>query len=336
MYCRKRTPPGKIHKNGVPRQRSHPLFYVFYQGADFEFIDKSEIYHGEIKKRGSMNRKQAWNVITLFCIMIFGFTVATFLKPDAQHSESENRDLAQMPEVTLESVLSGEFESDYEEYLTDQFVGRDGWIGLKTGVERATGRRESKDIYFAEDEYLIEKHTGSFTADTAQQNVRVLGQFAKQYQDRFENGHMTFMVIPNAVDILRDKLPPFASPYDEEQYLKQLEEVLPEGMWFDAAAVLREHKEEEIYYRTDHHWTTLAAFYTYQAWAGQQGYAVPSQEDFEIETVTDSFEGTIQSNLAFAQGRIRLNCISTKRIFFIQWRKTEIRKLPTACMIIRL
>ena len=52
-----------------------------------------------------MNRKQAWNVITLFCIMIFGFTVATFLKPDAQHSESENRDLAQMPKVTLESEI---------------------------------------------------------------------------------------------------------------------------------------------------------------------------------------------------------------------------------------
>lgn len=105
------------------------------------------------------------------------------------------------------------------------------------------------------------------------------------------------MVIPNAVDILSDKLPPFASPYDEEQYLKELEAVLPEGMWFDAAAVLREHKEEEIYYRTDHHWTTLAAFYTYQAWAGQQGGVVPSQDDYEIETVTDSFEGTIQSKL---------------------------------------
>jgi len=244
-----------------------------------------------------MNRKQAWNVITLFCIMIFGFTVATFLKPDAQHSESENRDLAQMPKVTLESVLSGDFEADYEKYLTDQFVGRDGWIGLKTGVERATGRRESKDIYFAKDDYLIEKHTGSFATDTARQNVRVLGQFAKQYQDRFESGHMTFMVIPNAVDILSDKLPPFASPYDEEQYLKELEAVLPEGMWFDAAAVLREHKEEEIYYRTDHHWTTLAAFYTYQAWAGQQGGVVHSQDDYEIETVTDSFEGTIQSKL---------------------------------------
>lgn len=244
-----------------------------------------------------MKKIQSWNTITTFCILIFGFTVATLVKPDSEYSETENRTLAQMPEVTVASVLDGTFESDYETYLTDQFVGRDGWIGMKTAVERAMLKKESKDIYFAEDNYLIEKHTGSFTSDTAELNLRVIGQFAQQYQEIFGTEHMTFMVVPNAVAILKDKLPAFASPYDEEEYLQQIADVLPEGTWFDAGEVLREHSSEEIYYRTDHHWTTKAAFYVYQAWASSQGFTVPAEEDYIIEQVTTEFEGTIQSKL---------------------------------------
>lgn len=247
-----------------------------------------------------MNRRQAWNTITLFCILIFGFTLATMIKPDTEFSETENRALEKMPKVDLASVLSGDFESDYETYLTDQFVGRDGWIGLKTTIERAMLRKESKDIYFADDGYLIEKHTGSFTSDTAALNIRVLQQFIGQYQEVFGADHMTVMVVPNAVDILRDKLPPYASPYDEEQYLDEIKEGIPETIWFDTSSILAAHSGEEIYYRTDHHWKTLAAFYVYQEWARSRGYTVPAGEDYEVETVTDSFEGTIQSKLGIA------------------------------------
>lgn len=270
-----------------------------------------------------MTRKQAWNIITLFCIMIFGFTIATFLKPDTVHSETENRDLAQMPKASVKTVLNGEFEADYEEYLTDQFVGRDGWIGLKTAVERAMLRSESKDIYFADDGYLIEKHTGSFTTDTAALNPRVLGQFASQYEERFGAEHMTFMVVPNAVDILSDKLPAYAAPYDEEEYLAQIEAALPEGMWFDAGDILREHSNEELFYRTDHHWTTLAAFYVYQAWAEAQGFERPSLEDYEIEAVTDSFEGTIQSKLGINTKKDTIEVFRQKEDIFYTVQKND-------------
>lgn len=244
-----------------------------------------------------MSKLQSWNTITLFCILIFGFTGATLIKPDTEYSEMENRTLAQMPEATVQSVFDGSFEADYETYLTDQFVARDQWIGMKTAVERAMFKKESKDIYFAEDDYLIEKHTDSFTSDAAALNVRVLQQFAQQYKDTFGEAHMTFMVVPNAVKVLEEKLPPYASPYDESAYLAQIAAGLPEGTWFDAGEVLEAHDTEEIFYRTDHHWTTKAAFYVYQEWAGERGLTVPTETDYHIVTVTEEFEGTIQSKL---------------------------------------
>ncbi len=235
--------------------------------------------------------------VLVFCTLIFGFTAAAIIKPPDDFSETENRVLRQLPEIRADSILSGDFEADYEHYLNDQFVFRNAWIGLKTSVERLLFRRESKDIYFAKDGYFIEKHTGSFTTDLAQSNIASLTRFSQASTKQFGADHLTVMIVPNAVDILEDKLPPFASPYNEENYLEQIAAGLPMGVWFDAASVLKEHSNENLYYKTDHHWKTLSAFYVYQEWAKEQGYTVPELSDYEIRTVTDDFEGTIQSKL---------------------------------------
>lgn len=243
------------------------------------------------------NKWQPCVTVFVFCALIFGFTAATIIQPSAEFSETENRVLAQKPEAETETVMNGEFEADYEEYLTDQFVLRDEWIGLKTSVERMLLKRESKDIYFAEDGYLIEKHTGTFTTDTASRNIAVLAQFMQEYKEKFGKGHLSVMIVPNAVEILQDKLPPFASVHGENEYLQRIADSLPGEVWFDAAQILRKHNTEELYYRTDHHWKTRAAFYVYREWAKDQGYDVPEITDYEIRTVTNSFEGTIQSKL---------------------------------------
>ena len=244
-----------------------------------------------------MNRKQSWNIVTLFLLLIFGMTAATLLKPDTGFSEKENRTLASRPKLTISSLVSGEYTADYETYLTDQFVFRDQCIGMKTAAERMTLRQETNDIYFAKDDYLIEKHTGSFETDQAEANITLLAAFFQKLSETFDSAHLTAMVVPNAVDILRDKLPPFASPYDEEQYLGRIKAALPQDVWFDSSEILEQHSREEIYYRTDHHWETLGAYYVFEQWASEKGLGLVNPEDYEVLTVTDSFEGTIASKV---------------------------------------
>lgn len=244
-----------------------------------------------------MNKKQSWNIITLFLLLIFGLTAATLLKPDTEFSENENRALASRPEFRISSLLSGDFAEDYEAYLTDQFVFRDQWIGMKTAAERMTFRQEINDIYFAEDDYLIEKHTGSFETDQAEASIICLAAFFEKLSKQYDSDHLTAMVVPNAVDILRDKLPPFASPYDQDQYLEKIKKALPDGVWFDSGNILKQHSEEEIYYRTDHHWKTLGAFYVFEQWAEAKKLGQVNREDYAVSAVTDSFEGTIASKV---------------------------------------
>ena len=244
-----------------------------------------------------MNYRQSVNIAAVFLLLIFGFAIATVLKPSNERSETENRLLEQKPDLTWNALISGKFSEDYEAYLSDQFVVRDGWISLKTAFERAALSQEAEDVYFARDNYLIEKHTGVFTAETAERNIQNLSAFFTNLSKSMDPAHLTAMVVPNAVDILRDKLPPFADPYDEEIYLQKIAGALPEEVWFDSSSVLRQHSGEELYYRTDHHWKTLSAYYTFEAWAGEKGLAGDSAFSFRPVTVTDSFEGTIASRL---------------------------------------
>ena len=242
-----------------------------------------------------MNNRQAWNVITLFLLMIFGVAVISLIIPKRSFSETENRTLAGLPKADIGDILSGKFEQDYEEYLTDQFPWRDWWISLKTRAEKTILKKDIHDVYLAKDDYLIEKHTGVFEADRAEINIKALASFAGSMSGRFGPEHVSVMIVPNAVDILRDKLPAFADPYDEETYLKKIEEALPEGVWFDTAGILEKHKDEYIYYRTDHHWTTPAASYVCAAWAGNKLGEPLGEGYFFSQELSDNFQGTIAS-----------------------------------------
>lgn len=157
--------------------------------------------------------------VVVFCLLIFGFTAATILTPSSEFSETENRVLAGMPEPRVDAILSGDFEAHYEEYLADQFILRNQWIALKTSVERLLLKRESKDIYFAEDGYLIEKHTGVFTTQRAERNITALKDFVRKYEEEFGVEHISVLIVPNAVDILQDKLPPLAESGGGNDYL---------------------------------------------------------------------------------------------------------------------
>lgn len=245
------------------------------------------------RKKRMQNRLLA----VLFVGSVFGFTAATLVLPEKKFSAQENRALAGMPKASLASVFDGTFEEDYEEYLGDQFVGRDAWIGLKTRLELAMGKTEVNGVYFAEDDYLIESHSGTFDTEQAAANVRTLADFLSRYREQFPKERMTVLIAPNAVDTLSALLPAYAPDSGEEAYLKSLEEAVPEGTWYNASAVLDNHLGEQLYYRTDHHWTTLAAFYVYEDWAKEKGFAPLSLSHYTRETLTASFEGTVQSKV---------------------------------------
>ena len=88
-------------------------------------------------------------ILVLICLM-------NLISQDKEFSEKENRMLEQKPEFTLSRLESGRFMEQYESYKSDQFVGRDFWVSLKSHVDLIVGRRESNGVFKGKDHYLLE------------------------------------------------------------------------------------------------------------------------------------------------------------------------------------
>lgn len=246
--------------------------------------------------------KNEGRVVTgIFLLLVFGLTIASFLAPVRERSESENRNLAQKPEFSLESLFADKTEERYttlyESYITDQFVARDTWIGVKTYTERLFGKTDINGVYFAKDGYLIAK-TEPSDVDNEQEekNIARLAAFIQKYSEQLGSDRVHAMLAPTAADILAEKLPAFAVEYDQEALLERMAALLGEN-WIDVREELREHASEYLYYRTDHHWTALGAYYAYRAWAERLGLPVREQEDYTVSPGSRDFYGTLYSKV---------------------------------------
>lgn len=242
-------------------------------------------------------------IVSGFFLFILGvLTVASIFNPVRKTSESENRDLAQMPKLTIESLFDSSekgFTKGYESFVTDQFVWRDGWIALKTGFEKLLGKTVFNGVYLADDGYFIEyRSEGSLNGDALEQIDKNIG-YLKKYSDKMTaklEGDTVIAVAPTAALVHADKLPDFNDEYDWKALLDEIGEAVGEN-YVDLYPVLSEHKDEYIYYRTDHHWTTDGAYYAYAEIIRKFGFEPLSKDELDRVLVADDFYGTIISKV---------------------------------------
>ncbi len=234
------------------------------------------------------NNIKRFPIVFIFFIFLMGFSLLDFIWPKSEFSELENRSLQQMPEFNLKDVLSNSWMQDYEAFVKDQFLGRNTWIDLKSRTEYALLKTENNDILYGEDDYLFAK---SFSLDDENRyynNVEALSIFAQRHP-----GVMDVMIVPSSAEVLSDKLP-FAAPMVSE--LSYIDEMYAELE--DAGANVVNvydafigHTDEYIYYRTDHHWTSLGAFLAYEYYCEQNGLEVFDTNSYTAVQIPD-FYGT--------------------------------------------
>lgn len=246
-----------------------------------------------------MNRKTASRItILLAACILLGLTAADMLTPDRRFSQTENRILASRPEFGLTELFAGDFTADYETYVTDQFVGRDGWIGLKTRVDIALGKKDVGGVYLAKDGSLIERHPASETdGEQARQKLKRLRELTEHCLETAGIGQVKVMLVPTADNILTDRLPDYADYFQQQPFLRQAQEAVGGECYVDVFSVMQAHADEYIYYRTDHHWTTQGAYYAYEAWAKDMGLEAVAFSGEARMQVTDEFLGTLHSKV---------------------------------------
>jgi hypothetical protein len=237
---------------------------------------------------------QKWNAritVIFLCGILLCFTIADYFVPDRYFSENENRVLAKEPTLSAKAVRSGQYMKDYETYVTDQFVSRDTWITLKTRGDIALQRKAVNGVYLGEDGYLIEQHLPEdVSLEKALDKLNLLTKLGENYD-------IQVMMIPTADNILVDKMPQNAPAFDEKTYLEQVKDAVGEEHVIDLFPAFSDHAGEYIYYQTDHHWTTLGAYYAYLEWAKQMEKEAYPYRISELKTVSDTFLGTLHSKI---------------------------------------
>ncbi|MCM1118224.1 MAG: DHHW family protein [bacterium] len=231
-------------------------------------------------------------LVCLLCIGILSLSTYLVLSPKRGYSENENRYLAELPELSPETVLNGEFMDSLGDWLADHFPQRDFFVGLKSGVEIASGRKCINHIYMAEDDYLIEPY------DNPQNTERITDTLARFYDKISEDGiHINLMLVPTAVTIYRDKLPAYAPSSDQLETAYAIYDATGIPAIDCTQRLLDGASQGQLYYRTDHHWTTFGAYQGYLAYCDAKGFTPLPLESLTARTVTEEFAGTLYSKI---------------------------------------
>ena len=235
-----------------------------------------------------MKKRTGLAPLIAIAVILLGLSVGSFfLTPDRAFSENENRYLQLTPKLSWDTVMSGDFMEDMEEYTSDQIVFRDLWTATRSLLQRAEGKEDISGTYLgAEGRYFAKVTEDSFNRAGLEKNVGYIREFFAA-----SGKSCRALIVPSPAGVLRDMLPENAPYYDEAGAFERLDAALGDSL-LDVRETLAD--VEDPYYHTDHHWTTMGAQAAYRRWAEVTGHTV--RED-ALVCATEEFRGTLYSKV---------------------------------------
>ncbi len=229
-----------------------------------------------------------YSLLVLFTALVGVFTVIDMVKQPREFSELENKKLPSMPQVTFKNVIENKFTLDYEKYINGQFLLRDEWLGLKGLADSVFAKISSSGVIAGKNDQLFAQN---FNYDKTRFNGNL--QELKKYMSKYADTKV--MLVPSAYTIYPELLPTGASSYmvEQAQQLEQAKAELGADNIIDIRAALKASKDEYIYYRTDHHWTTDGAYIAYRELMNRLGMPPIELSDIEqYRAQVQDFRGT--------------------------------------------
>lgn len=242
-------------------------------------------------------------IFAIFTGLAFGAVllivlILNLVLPNKTFSTEENRMLASFPVFSLNNYLDGRFESKIDSYANDQFLFRNGFIKMKTSADLTLGKVDSNKVYNCHDDYLMEEIT-----EPKQEVIDKTTKSMEEFYKKHRNLKMYFLLAPNAANILKDKLPAFVQTNDQNQYMDDFFGKIEKNYKIvDVRDTFNKAKDKkQLYYRTDHHWTSDGAYIAYKKAAKVMG--LDSKIKYKEYVVKNDFKGTLTSKSGIVNGK---------------------------------
>ena len=247
-------------------------------------------------------------VICIFAVVGLCF----FFRPT--YSENEKRNLTEFPKFSFESFFSGEYFSQISLWYSDTYPLREGMINANSGIQSMYGDREDQLIIPSggnnttiENGGAVENFGGIWIQNDTKTAYEIFYN-RQSVNDRYiaainEAAHK----LGSGVNIYNMVVPlHYTYKLTDEQIAQvgasdciDVIDYIYDNLDSDVTAVdihpqLLAHKDEYIYFRTDHHWTARGAYYAYVAFCEEKGIEPTPLEDY-TKLEFENFLGTFYS-----------------------------------------
>lgn len=227
-------------------------------------------------------KKQNILAAVLFCgfltVMALGFFI-----PKPEFSDMEKRYLAKAPKLTAKAVLDGSWGKQADTYLIDHIPGRNLFVGIHSYLELAAGRQKLTDIWL-EGGKLLEAPV-ALNERSVSGNMKKINALADSLE---QTVHV--MIVPSAGWAAG------VPEYSDRDTLAAVEAAAGDRVSVVSVADIYAGRPE-LYYDTDHHWTSRGAFYGYEAFTQAVGRKALAEGDFTV-TEVPGFQGSTYSRSA--------------------------------------
>ena len=232
-----------------------------------------------------MSKKSSKFFICLYAILILSFSVLLFAIPKNEFSPTENRMLSDFPKLSADSVIDGSFMKKFSSFCCDHFPLRNTLLAIDSSSELALGKLEADSVMIGKNNNLIKRleYNDFSTLRHNLEAIENLRSFANENTANF-----VFFCAPRSVDVLTDFCP---FPFEGGRCGNIWNEI---GSAVTVTNLLSQKATsgEYVFYKTDHHWTTLGAYYAYSVLGRYLGYTPFPLSDFRIEEASDCFYGS--------------------------------------------
>ncbi len=234
--------------------------------------------------------------VSVFAILFVALSLMCIMMPSPDYSESERRPLMQMPSISVDSVLSGEFSNDFEKYASERIPMRDGWRKLKAYfATNVFGKRDNNGLFVAD---------GHISKIDTEENTYMMDYAEKKFKEIYKtyiqgkNNKVYLSIVPDKNMFLAEK-----NSYPSLDY-KKFTEGMKDRLSFMNYIDIYPLLELDDYYNTDTHWKQENITDIADRLANEMGTTL--SQSYEINTLDIPFYGVYSGQLAmdFAPDRI--------------------------------
>ena len=229
-----------------------------------------------------MTNKTKHIVITTVMVAFFlVISVFAWVKPSDEFSASERRKLAQFPELSFKTVISGGFMSSFENYTLDQFPLRDKFRTLKALVALNVFNQSANNDIYVVDGFAskIEYPLNEESVERAGERFRYV--YEKYLKDTNTKNYLS--IIPDKNYFLGTENGYLSIDYDK------MISLLRENTDFLKYIDITKELEIEDFYKTDTHWREENIVDVAEKIGKEMGADVKAE--YDVKTLENDFYG---------------------------------------------